>query len=200
VLSLAVLAMLSTMVRYGWRSSVLVSTAAFVVMLAFARRIDPTPPENPDVRFRDRIKPTTVFELPGRPVVAYTTVIAVLVNFSWQAFASFFPTFLVEYHAVSQERASLVFAAIFAVSIACFPGPGRLSDRYGRDYVLAGGSSAGVLGYGVFSRDSALWVSSSASRFLPRGSATVGSSSRALSTTSGPRSVAPDSASSEQCT
>lgn len=137
-------------VRHGWRAGVLLGTVSLAVMLAFAWWIKPTPPENTDVRFADRVRLSTVFELLRRPVIAFTTIIAILLNFSWQAFASFFPTFLVEYHAVSQSRASLIFAAIFAVSIACFPGLGRLSDRYGRDYVLAGGMAAGVLGYGVF--------------------------------------------------
>jgi MFS family permease len=65
----------------------------------------------------------------------------------FQSFASFFPTFLVEHHGLSQPRASLLFGVAFVLAAAFLPVAGRLADHASRDAVLAGVLAAAATGF-----------------------------------------------------
>jgi MFS family permease len=86
----------------------------------------------------------------ARPSIAFTTLLAMVAFFTWQSFASFFPTFLVEYVGLGTGRASFVFGVIFAVTLVAAPSLGWFSDRLGRDRTLTASFLAGVAGYVCF--------------------------------------------------
>ncbi|MFB6171136.1 MAG: MFS transporter [Haloarculaceae archaeon] len=124
--------------RFGWRAGVGLGAAlALPVLALFAWRVRPTAPARPDERLRDRVDPQAIGALLSRPAVAFTTVLSFVTMFTFQAFASFFPTFLVEYRGMSQSRAGIAFSAVFLLSAVTLPVMGRLSDRVDRDLVLA---------------------------------------------------------------
>lgn len=137
--------------RFGWRAAPLAVAALAVVVLAIgAWRVRPTPPERPDAAMRDRFEPRTVIELLSRPPVVYTTILAAIGFFAYQAFTSFFPTFLVEYVGFSTGQAGAVFGAAFGLAIVGAPAQGWLSDRVGRDAVLTLGFLSAAVGLVVF--------------------------------------------------
>jgi predicted MFS family arabinose efflux permease len=124
--------------RWGWRPAVAVGAAValpvFVAVLVVVRRRDPV---TPDRRFGVLVDAALVRDLLTRPGVAYTLLLAVLFAFAFQAFASFFPTFLVEYHSLSTERAAAAFGAAFVLSAAAQSAVGRLSDAVSRNAAVA---------------------------------------------------------------
>lgn len=128
-------------VRLGWRPAILLGAVAVLpVALLFAWRIRPVEPAGGTVG--ERIDPGVVLELLARPRVAYTAAMASATVFVWQSFASFFPTFLIEYWSFSTGSASLAFGVVFLLSALAQPAMGSLSDRIGRDAAL--GSSVVV--------------------------------------------------------
>lgn len=137
--------------RFGWRAAPLaVAGLALVVLAVGAWRVRPVPPERPDAAMRDRFELRTVVELLSRPPVVYTTVLAAIGFFAYQAFTSFFPTFLVEYGGFSTGEAGTVFGAAFGLAIVGAPLQGWLSDRVGRDAVLTLGFLSAGSGLVVF--------------------------------------------------
>ena len=72
----------------------------------------------------------------SRPPVAFTTAVSFITTFSFQAYASFFPTFLIEFHGLSTQRAGVAFGTVFLLSTIVQPVVGRVSDRISRDAVL----------------------------------------------------------------
>lgn len=137
-------------VRYGWRTAVLLGAAmalpAFGLFFLRARR---TAPASPDTPMRNRFQPRRVAALLARPEVAFTTGISFITTFSFQAYASFFPTFLIEFHGLSTQRAGVAFGAVFLLSTIVQPVVGRLSDRVSRDTVLTGCFLVTVVGLGT---------------------------------------------------
>lgn len=137
--------------RYGWRPALALGAAvALPIAALIAWRVERTSPVRPDASLRDRLDPSLLASLLRRPPVAYTMVLGVLCYFSWQAYASFFPTFLVTHLGVASGRASALFGVAFAVAVVGLPALGRLSDRVGRDAALAVVFVATAAGYGVF--------------------------------------------------
>lgn len=137
-------------VRYGWRPALLLGAAVGVpVFVLFWLRIEPTPPEQPGVTMRSRFEIGPLRRLLARPEIRYTTIMAIGGAFSWQATASFLPTFLIEYHGRSAAMASLLFSVYFVVHGVSQPLLGTLSDRIGRDMVAAAAFGTGILGYGT---------------------------------------------------
>lgn len=135
---------------YGWRAGVSIGVLlAIPVLVAFALFVRPTEPDRPEQPMRERIRPSVVFELLSRPRIAYTTLIAFLCAFSWQATASFLPTFLAEGHGLSATLASVLFSLYFLVHGLTQPLTGWLSDRVGRDPTTALSMLAGIAGYGI---------------------------------------------------
>lgn len=137
-------------VRFGWRAAVLLGAAvalpAFGLFVLLGR---PTDAARPGTPMRDRFQPRRVAALLSRPEVAFTTAISFITTFSFQSYASFFPTFLIEFHGLSTQRAGIAFGAIFFLSTAVQPFVGRLSDRVSRDTVLTACFLLTVAGLGV---------------------------------------------------
>ena len=135
-------------VRYGWRPALLIAVAialpATVLLWWFVR---PTAPRQPDRPMRERFEAGSLSRLLSRPEIAYTTLLAVLATFVWQATTSFLPTLLAVHHGFSIPAAGLLFSVYFAVQGVLVPGIGWASDRFGRDRVLVLVLGAGVPGY-----------------------------------------------------
>jgi MFS family permease len=125
-------------VRYGWR--VAVAAAALVslpVVLATLVVIPKTPPAAPDRGLAELLNVGRMVALLKRPSVAYTTGVAVLTGFTFQAVSSFLPTFMVQYRGVGTGTAGLLFAVVFGISAVAQPTAGRLSDAVSRDFAIA---------------------------------------------------------------
>ncbi|GAB7091131.1 MFS transporter [Halorubrum luteum] len=136
--------------RYGWRAGILLGTAvALPVFALFAWRIRPTEPVRPDQPMRERFAAGPVAELLSRPSILYTTLLATLGAFSWQATASFLPTFLSIGGGLSTALSALLFSLYFLVHGGTQPITGALSDRLDRDTAAMVTMSSGVIGYGL---------------------------------------------------
>jgi len=136
--------------RFGWRAGLLVPAVVAPVALGlFAWRVPETPPTNPDGSGLG-VDPRELLALLARPSIAFTTLLAMISFFTWQSFASFFPTFLVEHVGLETGRASLLFGVVFAVTLVAAPSLGWFSDTLGRDRTLGASFLAGVGGYGCF--------------------------------------------------
>ncbi len=134
----------------GWRAALWVGAAvAGLVLAAFAVAVRPTPPVNPGTAMRDAVDLRTLGALLRRRPIAFAAGVAILGEFVLLATMSFLPTFLMEHHALSVGGASLLFSGYFAVVAAGQPASGWLSDRLGRDAVLAMAMLAGVAGYAL---------------------------------------------------
>ncbi|MFB6113604.1 MAG: MFS transporter [Halodesulfurarchaeum sp.] len=123
--------------RLGWRPVLwLASGITLLFLLAIYRWVPELPPANPDRNLgtivdRSRLRATLT-----SPSIAYTTVVAVMGGFAFQAFSSFFPTFLVEYHRMTTGMAGVLFGVVFGLSTVAQPIAGGLSDRIGRDTAI----------------------------------------------------------------
>jgi len=136
--------------RFGWRAGVLVpAVVAPVVLVLFAWRA-PSTSAGGDAGGDGVVDIGQLYALLTRPSIAFTTVLAMVGFFTWQSFASFFPTFLVEHVELTAEQASLTFGAVFALTIVTAPGLGWLSDSTGRDPALIVSFLAGTGGYACF--------------------------------------------------
>ncbi|MEF8774463.1 MAG: MFS transporter [Halobacteriales archaeon] len=124
-------------VRYGWEVAAGLASVVAVPVLLGTLVATPTPePANSARRLGaavdlDRIRATL-----ARPAVAYTTLLAVLVSFTFQGFTSFFTTFLVEYRGLDPGTAGIFFGGVFGISSLAQPVGGWLSDRTSRDLAL----------------------------------------------------------------
>jgi MFS family permease len=135
--------------RYGWRVGILLGTIVAVPVFAlFARKIRPTAPMRPDQSLRERVAFGPLSALLSRPSILYTTALATLGAFTWQATASFLPTFLELGHGLSSTLSALLFSLYFVVHGGTQPVTGSLSDRIGRDETVVLTMTAGVVGYG----------------------------------------------------
>lgn len=136
--------------RYGWRTAMLLgAVVAIPVFALFWQQIDPTPPQRPDLQMRSRFEIEPLLELLGRRQIRYTTVMAVGGAFTWQATASFLPSFLIQYHDFTAARASVLFSVYFVVHGLTQPVLGSISDRFGRDIVTTFVFGSGIVGYGA---------------------------------------------------
>jgi predicted MFS family arabinose efflux permease len=135
-------------VRFGWRPAVaLGAVVALPVALATAWLVPRMPPTSPDRRIGALVDRRRIVGLLARPGVLYTIVIAVVTGFTFQAFSSFFPTFLHEYRELSTEVAGIAFGGAFALSSVAQPVAGRFSDVTSRDAAIA--ASVGLTGTGI---------------------------------------------------
>lgn len=136
--------------QYDWRAAIAIGAAVGVpVFAAFAWRIDPTPPDRPDESMRDRMAIRPLIALLSRPPIAFTTLVAFLGAFCWQATASFLPTFLVAFRDLPETSAGLLFSAYFVVNGLSQPTIGWVSDRIGRDGAATATMALGVVGYAL---------------------------------------------------
>ena len=136
---------------FGWRVAVAAGTLVTLPVLAASVALLPrVPPANPDRSLRAAVDLGRLRALLARPSVAYTTVVAVAVSFTFQAFSSLFPTFLVQHRAgIDPTAAGLVFGAVFGLSSLAQPVAGRLSDRVSRDLAIAASVTLTATGLSV---------------------------------------------------
>ncbi|EMA69130.1 major facilitator superfamily MFS_1 [Halorubrum aidingense JCM 13560] len=136
--------------RYGWRAGILLGVVAAVpVFVLFAWRVRPTEPVRPDQPMRERFAVGPLTELLSRPRILYTTALATMGAFTWQATASFLPTFLEVGGGRSTALSALLFSLYFVVHGGTQPITGSVSDRVGRDVTVMATMAAGVVGYGL---------------------------------------------------
>ncbi|MEM4781591.1 MAG: MFS transporter [Halalkalicoccus sp.] len=134
--------------RYGFRAALLLGAVVAVpVGLLFAWRVRETDPQHPERPLREGFEPGAVVALLSRPAIAYTTVLAVIAAFTWQATASFLPAFLIGHHGYSTGLAGALFSLYFVAHGVFAPAIGGLSDRFGRDPVLGATLAVGILAY-----------------------------------------------------
>lgn len=136
--------------RYGWRVGILLGTVVAVpVFVLFAWRIRPTEAVRPEQPMRERFAFGPLAELLSRPPILYTTLLATLGAFTWQATASFLPTFLEVSGGLSTALSALLFSLYFLVHGSTQPVTGSISDRFDRDTAAMITMSTGVVGYGL---------------------------------------------------
>ncbi len=134
--------------EYGWRTAVLLANVVAVpVLVGTVLYVPSITPANPSRRLTAALDPGKLRGLFGRPSVAYTTLVAIFLGFTFQAVTSFFPTFVHEYHGVETELAGTLFAVVMALSTVGQPIVGWISDRRSRDLGIAG--SATLAGSGL---------------------------------------------------
>lgn len=137
--------------RYGWRAGpMLPAVLAFVVVGLIVVRLPRTPAVTPDRTLRDQLNVDRLWQLLSRPEIRFTAILAVPGYFTWQSFASFFPTFLVEYTGLTTPTASVIFGGVFAVTVVGTPALGSISDSIGRDRSLMMAFAIGSVGFIVF--------------------------------------------------
>lgn len=146
--------------RYGWREALFLGTIVAVpVFVLFAWKIRPTEPRRPEQPIGERFRLRPLIELLSRPEIIYTTILAILGAFSWQATASWLPTFLSTHHGLSTPMASVLFSAYFVIHGATQPVTGWLSDRFSRDAAAMITMGVGIVGYaGIVLADGLLQV------------------------------------------
>ena len=144
--------------RFGFRAGLAAGAAAAPVALVlftrYGRRSSPTPSMN----VREKFAPAAFRRYLRRRGVLFTMFLAGLSYFTYTATASFFPTFLVEFHGLSTTAASVAFAAIYLLRSVLVPVFGRSSDSLGRDPLLAGCFAVGAGGYLLLLVDGSLVV------------------------------------------
>ncbi|WP_435098962.1 MFS transporter [Halorubrum sp. N11] len=136
--------------RYSWRAGIALGAAvAAPVFVLFAWRVRPTEPLRPEQAMRERFAVGPLTEVLSRSRILYTTALATLGAFTWQATASFLPSFLEFGTGLSTGLSALLFSLYFLVHGASQPVAGSISDRIGRDATVIATMAAGVVGYGL---------------------------------------------------
>jgi len=134
--------------RFGWRVAVFVAAAVVLpVLVAAWWRVPSKPPVSPEQELSVLVDSEQFIDVLSRPSIVYTILIGVMVGFAFQAFSSFFPTFLFEYRGLGSDAAGLLFGAIFGLSAVMQPIAGRLSDKFSRDTALSISITLAGLGF-----------------------------------------------------
>lgn len=140
-------------VRYGWRPAVaLTAIVAFIVGALLLYGIRPVESREPDLPMSELVDWESMTSLLLQPPLVFTGVIAIGSEFTWQAIASFLPTFFVEYHGHSQTLAGTLFAVYFVVQGVLQIGVGALADHFGRDIAIGVAMLTGIGGLGLIVR------------------------------------------------
>lgn len=137
-------------VRYGWRSAVSLTVLVGVPVLAFAVwQIRPTKPRQPTEPLAHLVDFDLMTRLLLSPTVLFTGAIAIIVEFTWQAVASFLPAFFAQYHEYSTGLAGVLFGVYFITQGALQVGVGVVADRFGRDLTITLCMGAGIGGFAL---------------------------------------------------
>ncbi|WP_162524359.1 MFS transporter [Halobellus captivus] len=135
---------------YGWRIALaLAGIIAVLVLFVIVVSLQSTTPIRPNQNFRKEINLSVITEFLSRSSIAFTTIIAILFGFVFQAFISFFPTFLIEFHSMTANSAAISFGVIFLLSTASQPVMGNLSDSYSRDLLLVVSAILSSIGFSI---------------------------------------------------
>ncbi len=141
-------------VRYGWQPAVATTVVvAAPIALLIRMRLRDREPRHPNRPLTEGLAVGRARAVLARPAVGFTMVIAVIADFTWQALASFLPTFLVQYHGVSGTTAGVLFAGYFVAQGALQVVVGAVADRFGYDAAIAACMIAGVGGIGLLIAD-----------------------------------------------
>jgi len=134
-------------VRFGWRvAMVFASVATLPVLVATVRTVPALASLNLDRSLWAGVNIERLHELLSRPSVVYTTAVAVIVVFTFQALSSFLVTFLVEHRGITPGLAGVIFGIVFSLSAMAQPVAGKLSDRFSRDPVIGASLTIAVAG------------------------------------------------------
>ncbi|WP_459891110.1 MFS transporter [Halostagnicola bangensis] len=146
-------------VRYGWRPAIF-STAivAFLVFGLALWKIRPIEPSNPDQSMRKQVQLEQILGLLSRPPVVFTGTIAIIVEFVWQAVASFLPAFLVQQHGFSTTFAAVLFGLYFLSQGVLQVGVGAIADRFGRDIAIGICMTSAIAGLLLLIQGSGAWL------------------------------------------
>lgn len=137
-------------VEYTWRTSLFaVAGITFAALGVTFVGLRETPPISPERSLDTLVDGGAILSLLSNRNLLYSTAIAVVTTFTWQSFASFFPTFLIEYHGITTRNASVAFGAVFLLSGIVQPNVGRLSDWLDRDLVLALTTFTAAVGFAI---------------------------------------------------
>lgn len=135
--------------QFGWRAGMLLGAAvALPTFGLIAWKIRPTEPERPEQSMRRRFTVGSMAGFLSRPPIVFSTLLALLCAFVWQATASFLPIFFVAEKGLSPTLSSVLFSTYFVAHGVTQPLLGALSDRIGRDPTVALAMAVGVVGYG----------------------------------------------------
>lgn len=141
-------------VCYGWRPAV---ATTLVVALPIAGLIHvllrDRQPRRPNGGLIEGLAIDRARSVLARPAVGFTVLIAVISDFTWQAIASFLPTFLVQYHGFSGTVAGVLFAGYFLAQGGLQVVVGMIADRFGHDAAITACMFAGMLGIGLLITD-----------------------------------------------
>lgn len=134
--------------QFGWRAAVLIGLAFTgpTTLLVFFN-LQRTTPSQPDIPIRQRLNIGSLTEILARPSIAFTTVIAIIGAFFWQAVVSFLPTFLKVSGGLQPDLVGLLFSLTFIVHGLTQPTIGWLANRIGQELGASIPFSAGVIGF-----------------------------------------------------
>lgn len=136
--------------RFGWRTAIaLTAIVTLPVLVLSAWAVPSLPPVDPGKSVRSAVDVSRFWRLLTRPRFLYTLALATILVFVFQGFASFFPTFLVEYHGIDSGIAGVVFGVIFGLSALSQPVVGRLSDRFSRDAAIGASALLAMTGFAI---------------------------------------------------
>ena len=93
-----------------------------------------------------------------QPSVVYATAVLIVGLFVWQAFTSFYPTYLIEVKELSTTVASFLFGTFFALGILIKPLAGGAYDRFGIRRSLTIVASGPTIGLIVLPYVDDLWI------------------------------------------
>jgi MFS family permease len=145
--------------RYDWRAGVAVGTVAATIATAIlAIRLRGQDGGDPGVDITARLWPGTAVALLRRPAVLTTVALGGIGMYCFQAFISFYPTFLREYHGIAPQRASLLYSAGFVLVVLGLPIVGRIADRVGTERTLVVPFGAMVLAVALVLAVSKPWA------------------------------------------
>jgi MFS family permease len=134
-------------VTFSWRLAVgHTLLIALLVGGLFVWKVRPTPPRHPDRSVRTQVDLGRARALLSRPSIAFTAVIAIVADFTWQGISSFLPVFFVQFHGYSQTMAGTLFAAYFLIQGTLQVGVGMIADRFGRDLAIGGCMVSSIAG------------------------------------------------------
>lgn len=124
-------------IELGWRTVIaLTAVIPLTVLVGTVLFVPRRAPMNPSESLRSSLDVARYRKLLARPSLLYSMAIAVAVIFTFQAVASFFPTFLVEYHGLDRGLAGTILGLVLGISTVAQPVAGRLSDRFSRDSII----------------------------------------------------------------
>ncbi|MEY7848698.1 MFS transporter [Natrarchaeobius sp. A-rgal3] len=137
-------------VRYGWRPAIAATGfVAVVVFVLFAASVRSNGPRSPDLSLAKQFRLRPLFAVLSRPPIAFTSVVAILAEFVWNALISFLPTFLIVYRGYSPTESGVLFALYFLTLGTLQIGVGSLSDRYGRNVATGTCMIAAIAGLAI---------------------------------------------------